>query len=184
MVSSQSPGKEGKLSLLRNHRVEEEAETGLEESEPLLLVEEIEEMGSQNLKKKKELPLPLPEGIVGEIVHLAKNLPQNLTLEEALAVYEGRVSEKECLEVLEILGEEEEEEHHLVLCCLYFFQWMRSQEPSLVTPRACTLLFPLLGRAKMGDKLMVLFRNLPSNKEFRYACVYNAAISGLLSSGR
>lgn len=61
---------------------------------------------------------------------------------------------------------------------------MRSQEPSLVTPRACTLLFPLLGRAKMGDKLMVLFRNLPSNKEFRDACVYNAAISGLLSSGR
>lgn len=126
------------------------------------------------------LPLPLPEGIVGEIVQLARNLPQNLTLEEALAEYEGRrVSEKECWEVLKLLGDEQ-----LLVCCLYFFQWMRSQEPSLVTPRACTVLFPLLGKARMGDKLMLLFTNLPSGREFRDVHVYNAAISGLLSSGR
>ncbi|KAJ1389853.1 Tetratricopeptide-like helical domain superfamily [Sesbania bispinosa] len=146
---------------------------GLEEEEGTLLSEENEEMGCQ----KKELPLP--EGVVEEIVQLARNLPQNLTLEEALAQYEGRVSEKECWEVLEILGKE-----NLLVCCLYFFQWMRSQEPSLVTPRACTVLFPLLGRAGMSDKLMVLFRNLPSTKEFRDVHIYNATISGLLSSGR
>ena len=45
--------------------------------------------------QKRELPEA--EGIVGEIVELARNLPQNLTLEEALAEYEGRFSEKECL---------------------------------------------------------------------------------------
>ncbi|XP_020215261.1 pentatricopeptide repeat-containing protein At5g50280, chloroplastic [Cajanus cajan] len=177
-VSSQDPGKEGKLSLQKNRRiswhlasdlVEEEPETGLEEGS--LLVEDKEE----TVCEKKGLP----EGIVGEIVHLARNLQQNLTLEEVLNEYEGRVSEEECWEVLRVLGEE-----HLLVCCLYFFQWMRLQDPSLVTPRACTVLFPLLGKARMGDKLMVLFTNLPSTKEFRDAHVYNAAISGLLSSGR
>ncbi|KAL9296358.1 hypothetical protein ACSQ67_022254 [Phaseolus vulgaris] len=182
-ISFQDPGREGSLSLQKNRRtswhlasdtsdpVEEESETGLEDGS--LLVEEKREM----VCEKKGLPLP--EGIVGEIVQLARNLPQNLTLEEGLVEYEGRVSEKECWEVLKSLGEE-----HLLVSCLYFFQWMRSQEPSLVTPRACTVLFPLLGKARMADKLMVLFSNLPSTKEFRDAHVYNAAISGLLSSGR
>ncbi|CAJ1933630.1 unnamed protein product [Sphenostylis stenocarpa] len=182
-VSFQDPGKEGRLSLQKNRRiswhlasdtsdlVEEEFETSLEGGS--LLVEKRKEM----VCEKKGLPLP--EGIVGEIVQLARNLPQNLTLEEGLVEYEGRVSEKECWEVLKSLGEE-----HLLVSCLYFFQWMRSQEPSLVTPRACTVLFPLLGKARMADKLMVLFSNLPSTKEFRDAHVYNAAISGLLSSGR
>ncbi|CAM8891174.1 unnamed protein product [Rhodiola kirilowii] len=58
------------------------------------------------------------------------------------------------------------------------------QEPSLVTPRACTVLFPLLGRAGMEDKLMILFTNLPKTKRLRDVHVYNAAISGLLCSGR
>ncbi|CAL5190921.1 unnamed protein product [Lathyrus oleraceus] len=180
-VPSQNPGKEGKLSLQRNRRTTwhlaseefDDEEEEVEEEEIPLLVEDNQETGSQ----KKESSLP--QGVVGEILHLAKNLPQNLTLEEALGEYEKRVNEKECVEVLETLGKE-----HLMVCCLYFFQWMRSQEPSLVTPRVFTVLFPLLGRAKMGDKLMVLFRNLPSGKEFRNVRVYNAAISGLLSDGR
>ncbi|XP_027911699.1 pentatricopeptide repeat-containing protein At5g50280, chloroplastic, partial [Vigna unguiculata] len=181
-ISFQDPGKEGRLSLQKNRRiswhlasdtsdlVEEESVTGLEDGS---LVEEKKE----RVCEKKGLPLP--EGIVGEIVQIARNLPQNLTLEEGLVEYEGRVSEKDCWEVLKSLGEE-----HLLVSCLYFFQWMRSQEPSLVTPRACTVLFPLLGKARMADKLIVLFSNLPSTKEFRDAHVYNAAISGLLSSGR
>ncbi|PQQ21762.1 pentatricopeptide repeat-containing protein [Prunus yedoensis var. nudiflora] len=57
-------------------------------------------------------------------------------------------------------------------------------ETSLVTPRACSVLFPMLGRAGMGDKLMILFRNLPAKKEFRDVHVYNAAISGLMCSKR
>jgi len=182
-ISFQDPGKEGSLSLQKNRRIswhlasdasdpfEEESETGLEDGSLL------DEEKNETVCEKKGLPLP--EGIVGEIVQLARNLPQNLTLEECLVEYEGRVSEKECWEILQSLGEE-----NLMVSCLYFFQWMRSQEPSLVTPRACTVLFPLLGKARMADKLMVLFSNLPSTKEFRDAHVYSAAISGLLSSGR
>lgn len=72
----------------------------------------------------------------------------------------------------------------LLTCALYFFDWMRSQEPTLVTPRACSVMFPMLGRARMGDELIALFRNLPSKKQFRDVHVYNAAISGLMSCGR
>jgi hypothetical protein len=176
MVSSQNPEKEAKLLLQNNRRstwklASQQDEMGMEEISSL--DEDNEEMGSQ----KKEPSFP--EGVVGEIVQIARNLSQNLTLEEALGEYDKRVNEKECLEVMEILGNE-----NLVVCCLYFFQWMRSHEPSLVTPRAFTVLFPLLGKARMGDKLLVLFRNLPSSKEFRNVRVYNAAISGLLSDGR
>ncbi|KAL4374136.1 hypothetical protein AHAS_Ahas05G0151600 [Arachis hypogaea] len=93
--------------------------------QPPISIEE-EEGEDNKIGWKKELP----QGIVGEIVHLARNLPENLTLEEALDKgFEGR--------------------------------WMRSQEPSLITPRSCTVLFSALGQARMGDKLMVLFRNLP-----------------------
>ncbi|XP_045814198.1 pentatricopeptide repeat-containing protein At5g50280, chloroplastic [Trifolium pratense] len=174
MVSSQNPKKEGKLLLHKNRRpawklASQEDEMGMEEMPPLL-VEDNEEMGSQKKKPSS------PEGVVGEIVHIARNLPQSLTIEEALGEYVKKVNEKECLEVMEILGKE-----NLVGRCLYFFQWMRSHERSLVTPKAFTLLFPLLGRASMGDKLLVL---LPSIKEFRSVSVYNAAISGLLSDGR
>ena len=188
LVPYQDPPSEGKLTLQKNRRIswhlaaadadldeEEEAEVGLDDEIPLLVEEKEEEEEKMGWQKKE-----LPEGIVGEIVQLARNLPENVTLEEALNNgFEGRVSGEDCWEVLEVLGEMQ-----LLVCCLYFFQWMRTQEPSLVTPRACTVLFPVLGRARMGDKLMVLFRNLPSSKEFRDVHVYNAAISGLLASGR
>jgi len=135
---------------------------------------EIEEMGSCQSRELREV-----EGVVGEIVQLARNLPQNLTLEEALGEYEGRVNEKDCWEVLEILGEE-----RLLLCCVSFFRWMSLQESSLVTPRACIVLFPLLGKGGMGDEVMGLFGSLPSSMEFRDVHVYNATISGLLYGGR
>ncbi|XP_027360303.1 pentatricopeptide repeat-containing protein At5g50280, chloroplastic-like [Abrus precatorius] len=182
-VSSKEPQNEEKLYHEKNQHIswnlvtdtnnlDEERGMGLEDI--LLFLEEKEEMGYCENRK-----LPEAEGIVGEIVQLSRNLPQNLTLEEALDEYEGRVSEKECWEVLEILGEDQ-----LLLRCLCFFQWMRLHEPSLVTPQACTVLFPVLGKGGMGDKLMDLFRNLPSSKEFRDVHVYNATISGLMSSGR
>ncbi|OIW02183.1 hypothetical protein TanjilG_02407 [Lupinus angustifolius] len=175
---------EGKLTLHRNrhtswhlaqktHLVEENGESEMGFDENPFKVNGEEEMGYQ----KKE---QLAEGIVGEIVELARNISENVTLEEALTEFEGRgVSKVECLEILEILGEEK-----LLFPCLYFFQWMGLQEPSLVTPRACTVLFPMLGIARMGDKLMALFINLPSTEEFRDVHVYNAAISGLRASGR
>ncbi|KAK6924736.1 Pentatricopeptide repeat [Dillenia turbinata] len=118
-------------------------------------------------------------GVVGEILRMARTVPENMTIGELLGSYEGKIGEKDCWEVLELMGEE-----GLVIDCLYFFEWMGLQEPSLVTPRACTVLFPILGKAGLGDKLMILFQNLPAKKQFRDVHVYNAAISGLLSCGR
>ncbi|KAG6398482.1 hypothetical protein SASPL_139944 [Salvia splendens] len=88
---------------------------------------------------------------------------------------------EECLEVLRLLGEEGE-----VMSCLYFFEWIGLREPHLVTATACSVLFPLLGRARKGDELLVVFKNLPfkQNPHFRDVRVYNAAISGLMSCGR
>uniref|UniRef100_A0A2N9FIZ2 Pentacotripeptide-repeat region of PRORP domain-containing protein n=1 Tax=Fagus sylvatica TaxID=28930 RepID=A0A2N9FIZ2_FAGSY len=178
-ASTQDPQREAKLSLQKNRRSawhlasDIVSETETESDIGDLLFEEKEQMSHVNSDSR-----PLPEGIVGEIVKIARDLPENLTLGEVLGDYEKRVGEKQCVEVLGLMGEE-----GLVKGCLYFFEWMGLQEPSLVTPRACSVLFPVLGRAGMSEKLMVLFSNLPSKKEFRDVHVYNAAISGLLCSG-
>jgi len=117
---------------------------------------------------------------VKEIIELAKNLQDNVILGEVLGKYEGRLSGRECVEVLGLMGEED----GLVMCCLWFFEWMSLQEPSLVTPWAYSALFPVLGRAGMGDKLMILFDNLPDEMEFKQVHVYNSAISALSCCGR
>lgn len=181
-ASIQDPQREGKLSLQRNRRsswhlavdsefVEDpESESDVEH----IAIEEKEQVGSADSSSSAS-----PEGVVGEIVRIARGLPENTTLGEVLGGYERRVGEKECVEVLGLMAEE-----GLLMGCLYFFEWMSLQEPTLVTPRACTVLFPVLGRAGMGEKLMLLFSNLPSKKEFKDVHVYNAAISGLLCCGR
>nr|GMC91023.1 pentatricopeptide repeat-containing protein At5g50280, chloroplastic [Ipomoea batatas] len=130
-------------------------------------------------KLQTGLPITKVDGVVGEILEKARSLPENVTLGEVLREFEGRIGEKECVEVLGLLGEE-----GLLKGCLYFFEWMRLNEPSLLTPRACTVLFPILGRAGMGNELILLFRSLPDHKPFRNVHIYNAAISGLLSSRR
>ncbi|KAH7865762.1 hypothetical protein Vadar_010851 [Vaccinium darrowii] len=122
---------------------------------------------------------PEAEGVLGEILHIARNMKENVTLGELLGPYEGRIGEKECVVLLGLMARE-----GLMMGCLYFFKWMGVQEPSLITPRACSVLFPVLGRGGMGDALVVLVRNLPDAKEFRDVHVYNAAISGLSGCGR
>lgn len=182
--STEDPQLEGRLSLQTNRRsswhlardtqfVDDKKEDGTESDVEKLLGENAE-MGSVSIDSAA-----LPESTVGEILQIAKNLPQNLTLGESLGGFEGRVSEKECVEVLRLMGQE-----GLFMCCLYFFEWMGLQEHSLVTPQAYSVLFAMLGRAGMGDKLMVLFMNLPPKKEFRDVRVYNAATSGLMCCQR
>lgn len=122
---------------------------------------------------------PIAEGVLGEILDIARNVAENVTLGELLGPYEGRIGEKECVDLLGLMAQE-----GLVMGCLYFFKWMGLQEPSLITPRACSVLFPVLGRGGMGDALVVLVGNLPDTKEFRDVHVYNAAISGLSCCGR
>ncbi|XP_004301033.1 PREDICTED: pentatricopeptide repeat-containing protein At5g50280, chloroplastic [Fragaria vesca subsp. vesca] len=177
-TSTQDPQREGKLSLQKNRRSSWHLADDLDDSEPDSGVDPVPEVQEQQLGPVSSDSIPLADGIVGQILQKARNLGQNLTLGEELGGFEGRVGEKECVEVLELMGEE-----GLLMGCLYFFEWMGLQEPCLVTPRACSVLFPILGRAGMGDKLVVLFKNLPG-KEFRDVHVYNAAISGLMCSKR
>lgn len=122
---------------------------------------------------------PIAEGVLGEILDIARNVAENVTLGELLGPYEGRIGEKECVDLLGLMAQE-----GLVMGSLYFFKWMGLQEPSLITPRACSVLFPVLGRGGMGDALVVLVGNLPDTKEFRDVHVYNTAISGLSCCGR
>ncbi|KAI8543856.1 hypothetical protein RHMOL_Rhmol08G0251700 [Rhododendron molle] len=145
------------------------------------------EFDSQNGFKDEEDQLghkivnsnPIAEGVLGEILDIARNVAENVTLGELLGPYEGRIGEKECVDLLGLMAQE-----GLVMGCLYFFKWMGLQEPSLITPWACSVLFPVLGRGGMGDALVVLVGNLPDTKEFRDVHVYNAAISGLSCCGR
>ncbi|PRQ17129.1 putative tetratricopeptide-like helical domain-containing protein [Rosa chinensis] len=177
-TSTQDPQREGKLSLQKNRRSSWHLADDLDHSASDSGVNPVLEAQKQQLGPDSDSN-PLSDGIVGQILQKARNLPQNMTLGEELGGFEGKVGEKECVEVLELMGEE-----GLLLGCLYFFEWMGLQEPSLVTPRACSVLFPILGRAGMGEKLVVLFNNLPAKKEFRDVHVYNAAISGLMCSKR
>ncbi|KZV34769.1 Pentatricopeptide repeat superfamily protein isoform 1 [Dorcoceras hygrometricum] len=123
------------------------------------------------------------EGVVGEVLGIAKTLQQNVTLGEALerCDFGGRIGAEECVEVIKLLGEDGD-----VMGCLYFLEWMGMNEPCLVSPRACSVLFLILGRAGKGDELFTVFKNLPfdQNKKFRDVHVYNAALSGLLFCGR
>ena len=49
----------------------------------------------------------LPEGVVGEIVRIARDLLEILTLGKVLGGYEKRVSAKQCVEVLDLMSEED-----------------------------------------------------------------------------
>lgn len=179
------PGREGKISLQKNRKsswhLAFERDDSVEEDEESKEIDDNDFHVGNNLKASASIGKSSSEacGVVGEILEKTRNLPENLTLTEVLGGFEGRVGLKECVEVLELMGAQ-----GLTRGCLYFFEWMRLSEPSLVSPRACSVLFPYLGRAGRGDEIMTLFRNLPNEKRYRNVHVYNAAISGLLSCSR
>uniref|UniRef100_A0A2P2J9F6 Uncharacterized protein MANES_06G113500 n=1 Tax=Rhizophora mucronata TaxID=61149 RepID=A0A2P2J9F6_RHIMU len=181
-TSTQNPTRHGKLSLQNNRRSSWRLAPNFN-AEPGSDIEDVPVRGETrqiySTNTEGTNPRLLPEGIAGEIMQIYRNLPENSTLGECLGGYERRISAKECVEVLGLMGKE-----GMVMGCLHFFEWMGQQEPSLVTPRAYTVLFPLLGRMRMSDNLKILFRNMPQSNEFRDVHVYNAAISGLLCSGR
>ncbi|XP_073134052.1 pentatricopeptide repeat-containing protein At5g50280, chloroplastic [Henckelia pumila] len=176
-TSEPDPTREGEFTLQKNRKT----------SWHLASFENID---SDSDSETPQLPVlhsaqisPEVEGVVGEILGIAKALPQNVTLGEALerCDFGGKIGVEECVEVIRLLGEDGD-----VMGCLYFFEWMGMSEPCLVSPRACSVFFPILGRAGKGDELLTVFKNLPfdQKKQFRDVLVYNAAISGLLFCGR
>ncbi|OVA20525.1 Pentatricopeptide repeat [Macleaya cordata] len=175
VTPTEDPEYEGRTLLQKNRRSSwrladiKSIETDAEE-------EEYEEAEENELLLDSGVPNSSPvEGIVEEILQLARNVPENSTLGELLgSSYVGKIGESECVEILSLMGDE-----GLVISSLYFFEWMGSQEPSLVSPKACNVMFRVLGSAGMGEKLMILFNNLPADKQFRDLRVYNSAISGL-----
>ncbi|KAG7533683.1 Pentatricopeptide repeat [Arabidopsis thaliana x Arabidopsis arenosa] len=175
---TQDPGRESKFSLQKNrrtswHLASDFAEPGTEiESEP-------EESVSVANQQTLGVHTSFESSIAGEILEIAKSLTENQTLGEMLSGFETRVSETECVEALVMMGE-----FGFVKSCLYFYEWMSLQEPSLASPRACSVLFTLLGRERMADYILLLLSNLPDKEEFRDVRLYNAAISGLSASQR
>ncbi|KAK1290429.1 Pentatricopeptide repeat-containing protein [Acorus calamus] len=171
------PVREGRFSLQKNRRTS----WRVADTEPITGEDAKIDLGSilsdpiEGLEEKQSGE----DGIVSEIVGIARDLPENVTIGEFLGPYEGRIGEGECVEVLERLGEE-----GFVWECLYFFEWMRSREQPMVSPKAVSALFPVLGRAGMGVELMVLFKNLPRGLRFSDVRVYNATISSLSSCRR
>ncbi|KAL8230564.1 hypothetical protein R6Q57_000342 [Mikania cordata] len=179
------PPREGKFNLQKNrrsswHLAPTISNSDLQESEPEsdFNPEEYEAPDIDVIEPGNEVSSE--SNIVNEILEIARNLQENVTLGEVLGPFDGKLSGRNCVEVLGLMGQED----GLTMCCLYFFEWMSLQEPSLVTPWAYSALFPVLGRARMGDKLMILFNNLPDSMEFKQVHVYNSAISALSYCGR
>ncbi|XP_047958263.1 pentatricopeptide repeat-containing protein At5g50280, chloroplastic [Salvia hispanica] len=182
-TSNADPLQEGRISLQKNRRTSWHLASSLNDPESEAAPESKVENLDVSSDKNAETPTEVEEGIVRKILKIARSLPENVTLGEALEScdFGGKLGVEECLEVLRLLGEEGE-----VMSCLYFFEWIGLREPHLVTATACSVLFPVLGRAGKGDELLVVFKNLPfkQNPHFRDVRVYNAAISGLMSCGR
>ncbi|CAA6659625.1 unnamed protein product [Spirodela intermedia] len=159
------PEREGRTSLQKNRRtswrIADAVDVNSEE-------EDLEEI-TLGLELDSEVPISPSEdeGVVDKILNIARNIPENSTLGELLGSFEGKDGKE-----------------GLTSECLYFFEWMGLQKAPLVTPRSCSVLFPVLGRAGKGRELMTLFKNLPRSKRFRDVHVYNAAISGLACSRR
>eukprot|EP01018_Ginkgo_biloba_P019776 Gb_28383 [translate_table: standard] len=119
------------------------------------------------------------EDLLKSIINIAKNLPVNTMLTDFLDPYIGKIDHKDCNLLLQILGEE-----GLCLQSLHLLEWMGLQEPSLVTPRTYSIIFTLLGKARMAEKVLVLFKNMPEGREFHCVNAYNALISSMSSCGR
>ena len=105
------------------------------------------------------------------IINIAKNLPGNTMVANFLEPYIGRIRHRDCNLLLLLVGEE-----GLYLQAMYLLQWMRLKDPSLVTPTTYSLIFLLLGNARMVEKFWLLYRNMPQGREFHSVHVYNAML--------
>lgn len=176
-LKAEDPPQESKFSLQKNRRTSWHLASDFSDLET-----EIEPDPTKSASVANQQTLGVHNNtpsVAVEILETAKNLTENQTLGEMLAGFEKRVSEKECVEALVMMGES-----GFIKSCLYLYEWMSLQNPSLVSPRASSVLFTLLGREGMADMILLLLRNLPDKDEFRDVRLYNAAISALSASQR
>jgi len=129
---------------------------------------------SSFLTQKAELSEP-----VREILHIANNLPQNHSLEDCLVEFTNKISVVEGNLVLKVLGEDK-----LFVQALSFFQWMRLHKPCLLDSRSFSIIFNLLGKAKMINEALALYQSLPSDKTVRSVEVYNTLLTALSNCDR
>ncbi|OEL36046.1 hypothetical protein BAE44_0002935 [Dichanthelium oligosanthes] len=94
---------------------------------------------------------------------------------EFLAGYShGDLSEAACVELMMRMSEE-----GLELGCAFLFQWLREKQQVPVSPQVWLAGIVALGRCRMPDEVLEVVARLPSEREFREAVVYNAAISAV-----
>ncbi|CAL5045612.1 unnamed protein product [Urochloa decumbens] len=84
----------------------------------------------------------------------------------------GDLSEGTCVELMRRMSEE-----GLGLGCAHLFRWLQEKEP--VSPQVWLAGIVALGRCRMADEVLEIVARLPSEREFREAVVYNAAISAV-----
>ncbi|CAH8340308.1 unnamed protein product [Eruca vesicaria subsp. sativa] len=177
-LTAEDPPQESKFSLQKNRRTSWHLASDFSSD----LETEIEPDPTKPVSAANQQTLGVHNNapsVAAEILDIAKNLTDNQTLGEMLSGFEKRVSEKECVEALVMMGES-----GFIKSCLYLYEWMSLQNPSLLSPRASSVLFTLLGREGMADMILLLLRNLPDTDEFRDVRLYNAAISALSASQR
>lgn len=172
------PCRESKFSLQKNRRTSWHLASDFTDLEPEPEPEPGKSVSPAN-QQTLGVHTSFESGVAGEILEIAKNLKENQTLGEMLSGFQGRISHTECVDALVMMGES-----GFVKSCLYFYEWMSLQKPSLVSARACSVLFTLLGKEGMADYILLLLRNLPDKQEFRDVRLYNAAISGISASQR
>ncbi|KAF8077312.1 hypothetical protein N665_1047s0011, partial [Sinapis alba] len=173
-LTAEDPPQESKFSLQKNRRTSWHLASNFSDLETEIDPDPTKPVSLANQQTPGVHNTP---SVAVEILDIAKNLTENQTLGEMLSGFEKRVSDKECVEALVVMGES-----GFIKSCLYFYEWMSLQNPSLVSPRASSVLFTLLGREGMADMILLLLRNLPDKDEFRDVRLYNAAISGLSAS--
>ena len=116
---------------------------------------------------------------INNVLNIAKGLPKNVTLQENLDDFCGRIDVICGNAILYRLMKE-----GLYWPALSFFEWMRLHTPSLLDSRSLCTVFTMLGEANMVDRAIVLFENLKDCNELLSVQVFNALLSALLKHRR
>eukprot|EP00252_Welwitschia_mirabilis_P001174 TRINITY_DN11093_c0_g1_i1.p1 TRINITY_DN11093_c0_g1~~TRINITY_DN11093_c0_g1_i1.p1 ORF type:complete len:665 (+),score=96.47 TRINITY_DN11093_c0_g1_i1:67-2061(+) len=120
------------------------------------------------------------ETVFSPIWKTSKEFWTQNALADYLKPYVHRLSSRDCNYLLASVAEA-----GLYGETLDIFQWIRAQRPSLVTPGTYSLLFLVIGKAGMAQKLWELFTEMPEEEAaYNHAHVFNALIWGFSECSR